>query len=44
MEGKRLEKEANCALRVLQAGHDIGNHSYNPPDFSSILLKHVLRK
>jgi peptidoglycan/xylan/chitin deacetylase (PgdA/CDA1 family) len=39
MEGKRLEKEANCALRVLQAGHDIGNHSYNHPDFSSIPLE-----
>lgn len=36
MEGKRLEKEGDCARRVLAAGHDVGNHSYNHPEFDKI--------
>lgn len=39
MEGKRLEGNRECALRVLRAGHDIGNHSYNHPDFDGIPLE-----
>lgn len=44
MEGRRLEKEAECARRVLSAGHDIGNHSYNHPDFDQISLTECIRE
>jgi len=44
MEGKRLENNAECARRVLQAGHDIGNHSYNHPNFDSIPLELCLEE
>ena len=36
MEGRRLENEADCARRVVAAGHDVGNHSYNHPEFDKI--------
>lgn len=39
MEGRRLEKEADCARRVQSAGHDIGNHSYNHPEFDKIPIE-----
>jgi len=44
MEGKRLENEADCARRVLAAGHDAGNHSYNHPLFDSISLEECARE
>jgi peptidoglycan/xylan/chitin deacetylase (PgdA/CDA1 family) len=44
MEGKRLEEEAPCALRVLEAGHDIGNHSYTHPDFDTIPIAQCLEE
>lgn len=39
MEGHRLEHEAETALRVKAAGHDIGNHSYSHPMFDQIDLE-----
>lgn len=39
MEGRRLEDQAECARRVLAAGHDIGNHSYNHPEFDTVPLE-----
>lgn len=44
MEGKRLENEADCARRVLAAGHDAGNHSYNHPLFDTIPLEECDRE
>lgn len=44
MEGKRLEKESDCARRVLAAGHDIGNHSYNHPSFDAITIEECIRE
>jgi peptidoglycan-N-acetylglucosamine deacetylase len=44
MEGRRLEKEAECARRVLRAGHDIGNHSYNHPEFDKVSLEVCLEE
>lgn len=44
MEGKRLEKEADCARRVVAAGHDVGNHSYNHPLFDRISLKECIHE
>jgi peptidoglycan-N-acetylglucosamine deacetylase len=44
MEGWRLEKEAECARRVLAAGHDVGNHSYSHPEFDTISLDECLRE
>ncbi|NPV76712.1 MAG: polysaccharide deacetylase family protein [Anaerolineae bacterium] len=44
MEGKRLEKEADCARRVLAAGHDVGNHSYNHPLFDTISLEECIHE
>jgi peptidoglycan/xylan/chitin deacetylase (PgdA/CDA1 family) len=42
MEGRRLEKEADCARRVQAAGHDIGNHSYNHPEFDKIPIQEAI--
>lgn len=44
MEGKRLENEADCARRVLAAGHDIGNHAYTHPDFDKIPIKECIQE
>jgi len=44
MEGRRLENEAECARRVLAAGHDVGNHSYNHPEFDSIPIEECIRE
>jgi peptidoglycan/xylan/chitin deacetylase (PgdA/CDA1 family) len=44
MEGRRLEKEADCARRVQAAGHDIGNHSYNHPEFDKISIQECIRE
>lgn len=44
MEGKRLETEADCARRVQLAGHDIGNHSYNHPEFDKIPIEECIRE
>ena len=44
MEGRRLEKEADCARRVLAAGHDVGNHSYTHPRFDEISLEACLEE
>ena len=29
LEGHRLETDAECARRIVHAGHEIGNHSYS---------------
>ena len=42
MEGRRFEKEADCARRVQKAGHDIGNHSYNHPEFDKIPIQECI--
>ena len=44
MEGRRLETEAECARRVLAAGHDVGNHSYNHLEFDSISIEECIRE
>jgi peptidoglycan/xylan/chitin deacetylase (PgdA/CDA1 family) len=44
MEGKRLEKEADCARRVLAAGHDVGNHAYTHPEFDKIPIHECIRE
>lgn len=44
MEGRRLENEAECARRVQAAGHDIGNHSYNHPEFDKIPIEECIRE
>lgn len=44
MEGRRLEKESDCARRVQSAGHDIGNHSYNHPEFDKIPIEECIRE
>ncbi|MCC6147187.1 MAG: polysaccharide deacetylase family protein [Anaerolineaceae bacterium] len=44
MEGRRLEKEADCARRVLAAGHDAGNHSYNHPEFDKTPIDVCIRE
>jgi peptidoglycan/xylan/chitin deacetylase (PgdA/CDA1 family) len=44
MEGRRLETEADCARRVQAAGHDIGNHSYNHPEFDKIPIQECIRE
>ncbi|MBE0685792.1 MAG: polysaccharide deacetylase family protein [Anaerolineaceae bacterium] len=44
MEGRRLETEADCARRVQAAGHDIGNHSYNHPEFDKIPIQDCIRE
>ncbi len=36
MEGWRLEGEAECARRVVDAGHLIGNHSYSHSNFDEL--------
>lgn len=44
MEGRRLETEADCARRLKEAGHDIGNHSYNHPEFDKIPIQECIRE
>ena len=44
MEGHRLEKEADCARRVVDAGHDVGNHSYHHPEFDKISIQECIRE
>lgn len=44
MEGRRLEKEAACARRVHVAGHDIGNHSFNHPEFDKIPIEECINE
>lgn len=44
MEGRRLENEADCARRVQSAGHVIGNHSYNHPEFDKIPIDECIRE
>jgi peptidoglycan/xylan/chitin deacetylase (PgdA/CDA1 family) len=44
MEGRRLEKEAECARRVHVAGHDIGNHSFNHPEFDKIPIEECINE
>ncbi|MBW6473753.1 MAG: polysaccharide deacetylase family protein [Anaerolineaceae bacterium] len=44
MEGRRLENEADCARKVQAAGHDIGNHSYNHPEFDKISIQECIRE
>lgn len=44
MEGRRLETEADCARRVQAAGHDIGNHSYNHPEFDKIPIQECIQE
>ncbi|NPV57054.1 MAG: polysaccharide deacetylase family protein [Anaerolineae bacterium] len=44
MEGRRLELESDCARRVLAAGHDIGNHSYNHPEFDKLPIEDCMQE
>jgi peptidoglycan-N-acetylglucosamine deacetylase len=44
MEGRRLENEADCARRVLSAGHDVGNHAYHHPEFDKISIQECVRE
>ena len=44
MEGRRLENEADCARRVQAAGHVIGNHSYNHPEFDKIPIDECIQE
>ena len=44
MEGRRLEEEAECARRIQVAGHDIGNHSYNHPEFDKIPIEDCIQE
>lgn len=44
MEGRRLETQAGCARRVRDAGHDVGNHTYNHPTFDTISLEECLEE
>ena len=44
MEGKRVENEPDCARRVQAAGHDIGNHSYNHPEFDKIPIAECIQE
>lgn len=39
MEGRRLVDQAECARRVMAAGHDVGNHSYNHPEFDTVPIE-----
>lgn len=41
MEGHRLESGAECAHRVLTAGHDVGNHSFSHTMFDTLSLDAV---
>ncbi len=42
LEGHRLVEEADCARRILEAGHEIGNHSYTHPNLDDIGIDDVL--
>jgi peptidoglycan/xylan/chitin deacetylase (PgdA/CDA1 family) len=41
MEGHRVAAEADCAARVLAAGHDVGNHSYTHQEFRNLSVAEV---
>jgi len=43
MEGHRLEGSAECAVRVLEAGHDVGNHTFSHQEFKDMPLESVLK-
>ena len=43
MEGHRLEGSADCAARVLAAGHDVGNHTFSHQEFKDMPLESVLK-
>ena len=36
LEGWRLEDEADCAQRIVDAGHEIGNHSFSHSNFDEL--------
>jgi len=42
LEGHRLVDRADCARRILEAGHEIGNHSYTHPNLDNIGIDEVL--
>jgi len=44
MEGWRLETEADCARRVVDAGHVIGNHSYSHSNFDELTPEVALQE
>jgi len=44
LEGRRLEREAECARRVLSAGHAIGNHAYTHPEFDKVSIAECIRE
>ncbi len=41
MEGHRVAVEADCAARVLAAGHDVGNHSNTHQEFYNLSVAEV---
>ena len=41
MEGHRVAVAADCAARVLAAGHDVGNHSFTHQEFGNLSVAEV---
>ena len=42
LEGHRLVDQAECARHILEAGHEIGNHSFSHPDLDDLGIDEVL--
>ena len=41
MQGKRVEYYMNAAKEVAERGHEIGNHSMNHPDFTTLSFEQI---
>jgi len=44
LEGHRLVDEADCARRIVAAGHELGNHSYSHPNLDELGLDEVVEE
>jgi len=42
LEGHRLVDQADCARRIIEAGHEIGNHSYSHADLDGRAVDEVV--